>query len=209
MSAYFSRVRIRPEAGAYALRPLAAGNYGLHQLLWQLYPDDAQFLFREADRGSFVMVSSAVPDPDRPKTRLFEVESKPYQPMLRAGDTLAFDLRACAAVCRDGRRHDIVQDARKRGDTRSRLEIAQELGGAWLARKGQAHGFDLLHATVNGYEQHQAMQQRSGREVRFSTLDFQGVLRVTDPSNMVEALTHGVGRAKAFGAGLMLVRRLQ
>jgi CRISPR system Cascade subunit CasE len=208
MTAFFSRVRIRAEAGAHVLRPLASGHYGLHQLLWQLYPDNSSFLFREADLGQFLVVSTNAPDPARFKRPVFDIESKPYDPKLRPGEALTFHLRACAAVCREGKRHDIVQDARKRGDARPRLEIAQDVGTAWLARKGHAHGFELLHATVDGYEQHRAIQQSSGREVQFSTLDFSGILRVLNPSALNQALTHGIGRAKAFGAGLMLVRRV-
>ncbi len=38
-------------------------------------------------------------------------------------------------------------------------------------------------------------------------LDYEGVLTVEDPVLFLSALTVGFGRARAFGCGLMLVRR--
>jgi CRISPR system Cascade subunit CasE len=38
-------------------------------------------------------------------------------------------------------------------------------------------------------------------------LDFEGVLEVTDPVRFLAALANGFGRARAFGCGLMLIRR--
>ena len=81
-------------------------------------------------------------------------------------------------------------------------------GPAWLARKGASGGFEVIQTTVNAYEQRSSTQERTGHHVRFSTLDFSGILKVTDPGQMFATLTAGLGRAKAFGAGLMLVRRI-
>jgi len=41
-----------------------------------------------------------------------------------------------------------------------------------------------------------------------STVDFQGILTVTDPELFRKALYEGLGKSKAFGCGLMLVRRV-
>ena len=42
----------------------------------------------------------------------------------------------------------------------------------------------------------------------YSTLDFEGVvLTVSDPAALVPAIAHGFGGAKAYGCGLMLIRR--
>jgi CRISPR system Cascade subunit CasE len=39
-------------------------------------------------------------------------------------------------------------------------------------------------------------------------LDLSGALTVTDPTLFLEKLSGGFGRAKAFGLGLMLIRRI-
>lgn len=46
------------------------------------------------------------------------------------------------------------------------------------------------------------------RGISLSTLDFEGELSVTDPGIFLSALFKGIGPAKAFGCGLMLVRRV-
>lgn len=40
------------------------------------------------------------------------------------------------------------------------------------------------------------------------TVTFEGVLNVIDPDRLVMLLENGIGPAKAFGCGLLLVRRL-
>ena len=42
--------------------------------------------------------------------------------------------------------------------------------------------------------------------VTFSEIDYEGVLTVTDPEKLTAALFGGIGRARAYGCGLMLVR---
>jgi CRISPR-associated protein Cas6/Cse3/CasE subtype I-E len=58
--------------------------------------------------------------------------------------------------------------------------------------------------TQDGYQQH---SEKAGR-LRFSTVDFSGELTVIDPTAFALALRDGLGHSKAFGCGLMLVRRL-
>ena len=45
------------------------------------------------------------------------------------------------------------------------------------------------------------------RPLTFSVLDLEGELEVTDPALFLRSLAAGFGRAKAFGCGLMLIRR--
>ncbi|MCI0421919.1 MAG: type I-E CRISPR-associated protein Cas6/Cse3/CasE [Acidobacteria bacterium] len=55
---------------------------------------------------------------------------------------------------------------------------------------------------------HDTWRQRHGKKIELSTLDFEGVLLVTEPDRFLRALLSGIGPAKAFGCGLMLVRRI-
>jgi CRISPR system Cascade subunit CasE len=45
------------------------------------------------------------------------------------------------------------------------------------------------------------------RDIELGVLDLEGTLEVCDPQAFVAALGHGFGRGKAFGCGLMLIRR--
>ena len=49
--------------------------------------------------------------------------------------------------------------------------------------------------------------QKNGR-LRFSTVDFSAELTVIDPGKFDKALLDGIGHAKAFGCGLLLLRRI-
>ena len=55
---------------------------------------------------------------------------------------------------------------------------------------------------VERYEQHRGKRC----ELRFSTVDFSGSLRVVDPAALRTAFFSGVGHAKAFGCGMLLIR---
>lgn len=201
MSAFISRVALRPEGAARFRHWLASGAYGEHQLLWQLFPQGGRtpFLYRwfEPQSPAF-LVSWAAPLREHPAWR---VESKPYTPQLRAGERLAFVLRANATVFREGRRHDIVMDARAHGDGRPRLEVANDLGLTWLSRQAERHGFALEETQITYYGQLRA------RGISLGVMDYEGKLRVTDPKAFALALVQGVGRARRFGCGLLLVRR--
>ncbi len=44
------------------------------------------------------------------------------------------------------------------------------------------------------------------KDIRFSSVDYSGVLDVVDIELIRKALFEGIGHAKAFGYGLMLIR---
>jgi CRISPR system Cascade subunit CasE len=48
---------------------------------------------------------------------------------------------------------------------------------------------------------------RRNAAMRIGVLDLEGVLVVSDPARLCHCLAHGFGRAKAFGCGLMMIRR--
>lgn len=126
-------------------------------------------------------------------------------------------------------RHDVIMDAkRKMGwddialDRRPALaKVAYDAGSRWLEDKSRKLGFKIEPAVirddgfgdevelpilrVDGYN---TWRQRYGKKIELSTLDFEGVLQVTEPVKFLEALHNGIGPAKAFGCGLLLVRRV-
>ncbi|MGL4892684.1 MAG: type I-E CRISPR-associated protein Cas6/Cse3/CasE, partial [Aeromonas veronii] len=60
---------------------------------------------------------------------------------------------------------------------------------------------------VGSYRQHALHKPGRRDAIRFSSVDYEGLLEVTDPGRLVETLAHGIGRAKAFGCGLLMLRR--
>ena len=140
-----------------------------------------------------------------------------FEPALRAGDRLRFALRANPVIARAeapgqrGKRHDVVMDALRavpRDDrAKARGEAILTAGRAWLARQGERHGFAPEgDAAVDGYETLRIPRAKAA-PARIGIADFEGVLRVADPARFLAQLAQGFGRARAFGCGLMLIRR--
>lgn len=84
----------------------------------------------------------------------------------------------------------------------------------WMIRHGQNHGFSLAKDDNNqcklqnsAYRWH-SIKADKGIKSGFSSVDFIGNLEITDVEKFTKALFGGIGRAKAFGCGLMLVRRI-
>ncbi|MCY4012000.1 MAG: type I-E CRISPR-associated protein Cas6/Cse3/CasE [Gammaproteobacteria bacterium] len=225
---YLSRARLRGDASVKALVPLMFGDGGLargggqpgHSLIWSLFADDAErqrdFLWREMERGLFYVLSAR-----RPEDRhgLFELSPpKVFAPDLVEGDRLGFSLRANPVVRRRnaarGRsvKHDVVMDALSSAGEGSwadlRNPIIQDRGFSWLRRQGERAGFDVAERSVriDGYEQHRIGRRRAPT-MAYSSLDYDGILTVTTPEVFVEAISRGFGAAKAYGCGLMLIRR--
>ena len=214
------------------LRVLVGDAYAGHQLLWKLFSDDDQrrFLFRQEIESEqspsvepkglplFYVLSDR--DPAHSLDWL-EVESKRFDPQLDAGDRLGFKLRANPTVARpagDGKRShrsDVMMHAKfayPRSDRNSReCQAAMETAAIrWLANQGDKAGFVLQgEAAVESYRQHELRKRNDGSQtVQFSSVDYSGLLEVTDAGRFIEAMARGFGRAKAFGCGLMLIRRV-
>lgn len=97
-------------------------------------------------------------------------------------------------------------------------ELVQARCLDWLERRAEQAGFRVLSRELHdeqgvrnvkavradGYAQHRAER----KDIRISTIDFTGELEVTNASVFHKKLFEGIGPAKAFGCGLMLVRRL-
>lgn len=198
-------------------------GYQDHRLVWSLFADGPErqrdFIYRrETWQGwpVYYTVSARVPADTTGKWRIY---SKPYRPNLRAGDILYFSLRVNPVRTRNDpqkghHRHDVVMDAKRRlrGDGRSKAlpritEIMQEEGVAWLESRCVQHGFNIQKSDIfaDGYRQH--VLYKKNNKISFSTLDFNGILRITDAELFVNALYRGVGPAKSFGCGLMMVKR--
>ena len=229
-SLYLSRVRIKRGASIGALAPLLLGDAGGkertqdpgHHLVWSLFADGSarkrDFLWREVNQRGTYMILSARPPVDR--HALFEVdEPKPFAPVLAQGDRLRFTLRANPVVRRrDPSRsrsvkHDVVMDALRAFPAGQRAEkrdyAVRERGLAWLESQASKTGFIVRSpdVVIDGYRQHRIRRNGTASALTFSSLDFDGVLEVGDRSAFLAAIGSGFGAAKAYGCGLMLIRR--
>jgi len=237
MTLYLSRLTLQTDQQSRALSGLidpperahAQGRGQVldahHRLIWSAFADspdrERDFLWRSEGQGRFMTLSSRKPV----ESPLFETpEVLPFAPSLAAGDRLGFALRVNATKDRsrvDGpnRRVDVVMDALhglpgSEDDSRprasARLTLAAQAGTEWMARQGTVHGFEPLEIAVEDYRVMALPGYRGRRkgQPQFGILDLAGVLRVSDPATFIARLGSGFGRAKAFGCGLMLIRRV-
>ncbi len=220
-----SRVRLRDDVPAAALRAVlmpedkAARAATSHQLIWTLFADaperERDFLWREHAPGLFYLLSERAPNDLH---GLFEVAPpKDFSLALQVGDSLQFDLRVNATVARGGgpgvrgKPCDIVMDAihnlpvtdRAAARTSAMNTVAHD----WMERTGARTGFRLRELAVLGYSAIEMQRGRLRASAKFGVLELHGILRVEDPSLFTMSIGAGFGRAKAFGCGLMMVRR--
>ena len=226
---YLSRIRLRRTASARALAPLILPpeddrrTGAVHHWLWTLFADGParkrDFLWREEMTRSERWRSSVIALSARPpldQHNLFEIETKLFEPVLATGDKLRFKLRANPAVSevrlgRRGKRKDPVAVALRVLDVEARsehkFEILQTIGETWLTAQGRRSGFALTPGLSVDGEDWRVVPRTGGRSITYSELDLEGGLMVTDPTAFLAKIIAGFGKAKAFGCGLMLVRR--
>lgn len=235
---YFSRVLM--PAGLWLHDPALKRVdplYRDHQLIWKLFPDDPEhprdFLFRAetgfnatgpASASVYYLVSARPPQAWHADVQLL---TKPYAPKLQAGELVQFSLRAnptlsCASAHGvRGKRHDVLMHAKTQARAQGLSADAiparvAQAAADWLQQRAAQWGLqlDAPSLQLDPYRQHRLYSK--GREIRFSSVDYQGLAEVTDPHRLAAVLTGqpptlpggGLGHAQAFGCGLLLVKRL-
>ncbi len=226
---YFTLIKLRKNLLPHDIAGLNGGDgYNFHKLLWNLFSDGPDrkrdFLYRfEAIKGSptFYTVSEREPVDSG---HIWDIHPKLYVPKLKKGDRLSFTVRVNPIRSKrdaNGRqqRHDVVMEAKNKigfknlpADQRPPVAtLIQDAGIDWLKARETEYGFSFEDTSVrvDGYFQHKLFKGKGSRPIIFSTVDFNGILSITDPATFVEkCLFKGIGPAKGFGCGLMLVKRI-
>ena len=207
-----------------------------HHLIWSLFADHPErrrdFLWTRTGRNSFLTLSARPPVDTH---NLFEIdEPKPFTPALKPGERLRFQLHANPVINRPHRvrrrivKHDVVTHALRdypASERAARRNAAiRHSGLKWLIRQGEKNGFaiDADEVEVGNYQRHEVTRTRDSaasrtrdqpppppppHRPRYATLDFEGTLRVVDPARLMQAVAQGFGSSRAYGCGLMLLRR--
>lgn len=163
----------------------------------------------------FYTVSEREPTHDAPYWR---IDTKPYDPQISEGDRLAFKARVNPVIKRsteDGgqERHDVVMDRKRElreagEELPPTSEIVHDACTDWLDRREDVYGysFDAENVRAHSHRRHEFKKHRNGRTVVLASADLEGLLQVEDPEAFRDMLFTGIGPAKAYGFGLMLVR---
>jgi CRISPR system Cascade subunit CasE len=183
---------------------------------------EKRYIYRlDKDRGGWPMFFLLSDDRPQFDESLWSCEPKEYNPQVIEGEKLKFILRANPVKVHKkyGKRLDAYQYALQHyksgtlppavveNNSYDKREAAEASCLKWLNDKASQSGFCILEGRVQSYAREKF--QRKGEIVTIGTVDFHGELEVLEPAKFLsDCLFKGVGRAKGFGCGLMLVRRV-
>ena len=220
---YLSRLILNPRSRQ--VQSELARPYEMHRTLLKAFPDgkvetertaeDAVgLLFRvdeDARSGNLHLLAQSQQPPqwarlsgtdyllpntaDNPATREVTLQ-------FQVGQLLAFRLRA----------NPTRRLSAGKGNKGKRVGIYDEEAQlAWLTRKGEQHGFRLLQAQVSRdgkIKNAEAIHGQDGvHDLELFSVQFDGMLQVTDPVLLIRAVDAGIGSGKAFGFGLLSLAR--
>jgi CRISPR system Cascade subunit CasE len=196
--------------------PFCRNPYRWHRLIWRLFPDreeenrDYQFAVLKRRKGSnitILLLSKEKPKQvHTPEIELTE-ESKSLNGLsFTQGQMLRFRLTANPAKV-------LTEASEEKRKIRVPF-IKPEQQITWLKRK--LDGFADVESAVTRNEL-PIYFNRKGKGGKIVPVTFEGVLKVTEPEEFKEQIYEkyedqkyiaGIGPAKAFGCGLMLVKRI-
>ncbi|MFH0872525.1 MAG: type I-E CRISPR-associated protein Cas6/Cse3/CasE [bacterium] len=179
--------------------------YRLHQFVMSGLSDyghASRILFRVEPEVKVGLVRILVQSEMNPSWRnkenngkgIVRVQTKEFSPAFREGALYRFRLRANPVVTRDGKRYGLIRD--------------DSLNG-WLKKKEESVGvsYRSVLAVDEGYATGKRRKGERSDSISIKMARFEGILAVTDTVRLSNALTNGVGPAKAFGCGLLSLAR--
>lgn len=183
------------------VRKDVANPYSMHQTLAHVLGTEQRTLWRLEQGEVFdeynLLVQTTQPPDWQALLNRFPGYAEPaegtpklFDPQLREGQLLRFRLYANPTVSREGKRQGLYREE-------------EQLD--WLASR-------LMRA---GAQPRQVIVSRRGRlripkspqAAVLAVGQFDGVLRVEDPDQLLNAIRHGIGHGKAFGLGLLSLAR--
>lgn len=182
-------------------------TYDWHQAVWKAFPDrDGQardFLTRlnENDGGFRLLIVSSV-EPTRPEWCPSDWwQSKLIPASYFTKGRYAFQL--CANPTKKITKLDSAGRPTKNGK-RVPLQTREELV-AWIGRKSAQGGFVVEEKMLLTIPRGREYFTKKGARGLHCAADFRGILTVNDPTKFHETFKRGIGSAKAFGFGLLIV----
>ncbi len=187
--------------------------YDWHQAVWKAFPgrdgQKREYLTRlDQRREGFRLLIVSPAQPVRPDWCPADAESwktKEIPANFFTRHRYAFQLcanptkkvskeRADGSLTKNGRRVPLGQ----------REELAE-----WIKRKGDQGGFTVDESALRTFSRGREYFEKNGQRGLCSAVEFQGTLAVTDPAKFHEAFTRGIGSAKAFGFGLLVIAPIE
>lgn len=136
-------------------------------------------------------------------------ETKSYTSLIdqiKIGQKWQFRLRANPV--HSVRQGDGIQenDDAKRGRVYAHVTVRQQ--EEWLLERAAKNGFALTESSFRVIHREVIRFRKKRRQVTLSIATYEGLLEISDVPLFICALTQGIGRAKAFGCGLLTIVRV-
>jgi CRISPR system Cascade subunit CasE len=181
--------------------------YDWHQVVWKAFPgrdgERRDFLSRlDQQKDAFRLLIVSPNEPTRPDWCPNESwQTKPIPDTYFSRRRYAFQL--CANPTKKVTKLGTDGSPTKNGK-RVPLRTREEFVG-WITRKGEQGGFAVDEDTLRTFSRGREYFEKQDMRGLHSAVEFQGVLTVTDPAKFHESFTRGIGSAKAFGFGLLVI----
>ncbi|MFF5931603.1 type I-E CRISPR-associated protein Cas6/Cse3/CasE [Streptomyces hydrogenans] len=183
----------------------------LHKTLMKLVPNDlgpspraASGLLFRIENGTTPAILTQThhqPDPTRLPRNYATHQTRSLTPTLKAlrsGLTVHYRITAAPVVSLTAHATPHPVTGRTRGKLTS---LTGEPAISWWQRRAAAAGLFPLTIDATPMRSHFRRSDTPGPYASLTRFD--GVARITDPTALATALTHGIGRAKPYGAGLL------
>ncbi len=227
---FFSRIKMNLQHSNLSkwVKLMKCDLYNVHQALWKLFPNQETrpFLFYQEFQQSqentlslrsempfFYVVSKIAP---QSYSDIFIIDTKIYNPALNNGQFLNFKLRANPVIrirkpdYKNPSTHDVLMHTKQKlkGKTDSIWPEMEKAALKWLLERSGKCGFKLNtdHILVQNYQCHRLNKAKQNNSIRFSSVEYSGLLAVENEKLFKETLFNGIGKAKSFGCGLLLIR---
>ena len=220
---FLSRLQLNPESRT--MRRDLGNRHDLHRTVLSAFPDVAGdsprsshgVLFRlelDARRSRAVVLLQSLTEPSwtslpddylvgpfDPRVDLKRLDA--VLDRIAAGQRYTFKLLANPTV----KRGTSLKSGHGNGERSNgqRVPVRDDGLDGWLLRKAEVSGVTMLGSRRQRMPD--AIGFRSGRRLTFASVQFDGVLKVADANRMREAVSSGIGSAKAFGFGLLSIAR--
>lgn len=169
--------------------------YAWHNALWKCFPEKENekrhFLFRldELPRDMKVLMLS----PDKPEILNWgNWQTKSIPPSFLSHPVYRFQIKANPTMRR-------LKDRRRIGI------YNEERLCEWLVRKGSQNGFSVAQDSLQINGPMDETFTRKGKIGKHTWADFKGILNVTDNDAFSRGFYNGIGSAKSFGYGMLML----
>lgn len=192
-------------------------TYVIHQLVADLFGqrDDRGYLYRVLSRApreaEVLILSDDEPDAEQPVRDwgcATDIESRPYDFIPDPGQPLDYEVRLNATRVVTGQKgrkcRTDVWDAVLRKDPDTRLTPHRVYQDYLERRLADVARLRSARVVERGF---QKAARQGRRPIQFISTNIIGTLEVSEPERFLDLIAAGIGRAKAFGQGLLCLSR--